>query len=519
MHYAYTLVAGILTLAALTVFLVDLFYYDKPDLPGTQEVNNVNLGFGPEKQLIIFDFDVSTIDLSDKKFCTITWSYTKNGTTTTQSSPAGIEVKGSGLDERPKLNYAFEFWEPLNASIPCTSIETCDDSKAEMFGFGEDYEDYVLRGGYKEPTLVRDALPSQMDGGILQHTLVEVLFKNNGTFYYEGVYLLYPAIQRRVLEKRLNWASKGKKEDCEDNPTQADIQGTALIGEYTNSGAGSRKKTCDWLDMIKMRYPKCDIGTCYHEHIKSYFSLLTMTNTSEVKVDLTSFAKNFLAEALMMNGDFPLSSQYFYKDPDGTLYSGPRWDFDYLSWRFADTETWDVKTNYGAKHAKFWEHLGKHTDFIKLLNDIRVNTTTINHNKAKEVIAERKAQFEAGYFDRNIARWNGYGNRVVPYTKDFNLVKTRVKDNWAIELKYIEDTFDTRAAYMKRTPITEINFHYDGLFILRNLFTLIPFLLTFAGIVITTTFGILLCTIKEEEEEEEMVPLKVDNFQLTNLHF
>ena len=169
--------------------------------------------------------------------------------------------------------------------------------------------------------------------------------------------------------------------------------------------------------------------------------------------------------------------------------------FDYLSWRLQTLKLGTSKPPR-AKHAKFWEHLGKHTDFIKLLNDIRVNTTTINHNKAKEVIAERKAQFEAGYFDRNIARWNGYGNRVVPYTKDFNLVKTRVKDNWAIELKYIEDTFDTRAAYMKRTPITEINFHYDGLFILRNRFTLIPFLLTFAGIVITTTFGILLCNNK-----------------------
>ena len=115
--------------------------------------------------------------------------------------------------------------------------------------------------------------------------------------------------------------------------------------------------------------------------------LLTMTNTSEVKVDLTSFAKNFLAEALMMNGDFPLSSQYFYKDPDGTLYSGPRWDFDYLSWRFADTETWDAKTNYGAKHAKFWEHLGKHTDFIKLLNDIRVKpppSTTTRPKKSSQ---------------------------------------------------------------------------------------------------------------------------------------
>ena len=520
MHYAYSLTAGLLTLLALTVFLVDLFYADTPDLPGTQEIKNISqLGFGEQKQLIIFDFDVSTIDMSDKKFCSMSWSFTKNGTTTTKTSQAGIEIKGSGLEERPKLNYAFEIWAPENASIPCTSIETCDDDKAEMFDFGEDYEDYVLRGGYKEPTLIRDALPSQMQGGILQHTLVEVLFHHNNKYYYEGVYILYPAIQRRVLEKRLDWDKKGKKEDCEDNPTQADIDETALIGEYTNSGWGSRKTTCEWIDMIKMRYPKCDIGTCYHEHIKSYFSLLTMTNTSKVNINLQSFADNFFAETLMLNGDFPLSSQYFYKDPTGVFYSGPRWDYDYLSWRFADTETWDIKTNYGAKHAPLWKHLGTHKDFIKLLNDNRVNTTTFNHNKVKEVIAERKAQFANGYFDRNIARWNGYGNRVVSYTKDFNLVKHRVEENWAIEIKFIEDLFDKRAAFMKRTPIAKFEFHYDQWFLFTTLFTMIPFLMLFAGLIITTTFLILFCTLQEEERirvpERELVPL----VQLKKLSF
>ena len=59
MHYAYSLTAGLLTLLALTVFLVDLFYADTPDLPGTQEIKDISqIGFGEQKQLIIFDFDL-----------------------------------------------------------------------------------------------------------------------------------------------------------------------------------------------------------------------------------------------------------------------------------------------------------------------------------------------------------------------------------------------------------------------------------------------------------------------------
>ena len=46
-------------------FWVDLTSYDKPDLPGTVKTNLTGLGFGPRKQLLIFEFDVDTIDMSD----------------------------------------------------------------------------------------------------------------------------------------------------------------------------------------------------------------------------------------------------------------------------------------------------------------------------------------------------------------------------------------------------------------------------------------------------------------------
>ena len=448
---------GLLTVGGYLWF--DLTSFDKPDLPGTVKTNVTGLGFGPRKQLIVFEFDVSTIDMSDKKFMTLTWSDIDGSHT----MPAGIEIKGSDITERPKLNYAFEIWEP-SGDVPCTSVETCDDSKAELFEFGEDYEDYVLRGGYKEPTLIRDTIPSEM-GGILQHTLVEVVFKHEGEYFYEGVYILYPAIQRRVLEKRLGWDSKGKKEDCED-ASDADIRETAFIGEYTNPGRGSRKKDCDWLDRIKMRYPKCDIGACYHDEITKYFSVITGKNESAVDVDLASFVDTFFVESLMLNGDFPISSQYFYKDPLGVFHSGPRWDYDYMSWRLADAETWDFETTYVSSAAPFWQDLGKDAGFVSMLNDVRVSRSEANLQVALDKVAERRVQYAAGYFDRNIARWGGFGSRVVPYLKDMHLRHPdgRVKGNFTAELDFMEQLFKDRAAWMKSNEIEEFTFSNDLLF-------------------------------------------------------
>ncbi len=517
MHWAYLLASTLFTFFFLTWFLIDLFYADTPNLPGTQEIADItNLGFGPDRKLLVIDFDVSTIDLSDKKFAQMEVYYTVGTNVISEFHPIGIEVKGSGVNERPKLNYAIEIWEPDNASIPCTSIETCDDSKANLFGgmFEDDFEDWVMRGGYKEPTLLRDAIPSNLKGGILEHTLVELVFRNNGKYFYEGVYILYPAIQRKVLEKRLNWAEKGKKTDCEDNPSQAEITETAIIGEYTNPGPGSRKKACVEInDMIKFRYPKCDDAVpCYVDHIKSIFNVLTMTNTSEVDIDLGSFAMNFLAESLMQNGDFPIASQYFYKHPvNQKLYAGPRWDYDYLSWRFADAEGWDVQANYGSTHMPLWEALGQNQEFIDLVNSLRVITTTGNLNMAKAIIDERRDQFQAGYFDRNIARWNGFGNRVVAYTKDFNLVKTRVKDTWQEEINLIEEKFDKRAAWMLANPVEPFEFDHDHFFIFRNLFTIFPFIMFFLGLLVWTVILILflidVCKDSEEADEEEEIRL------------
>ena len=66
--HAIILFSIIVWMVLLMVTFYDLDYYKKPNLPGTVKwVSDISdLGFGANKQLLIFEFDVSTIDMSDK---------------------------------------------------------------------------------------------------------------------------------------------------------------------------------------------------------------------------------------------------------------------------------------------------------------------------------------------------------------------------------------------------------------------------------------------------------------------
>lgn len=496
---------GLLIITTVFVY-TDMYYHFQTKDPGTVKITEPlhEYGFGESKRLLIFNFDVKEIDMTDKIFAMM--SYGENGTLVNQT--VGIEIKGSGIEKRTKLNYAFEIWKPDTDDIPCTSPETCDDDKAELFQWGEKYEDWVLRGGFFEPTLVRDAAATQMKDlkdGIMDSKLVEVLFFNNNIYTYEGVYLLFPAIQRRLIEKRLDLNNNGKKEDCEDNPTQADIDGTLLIGEYTNPSKG-RKQPCSEEGInnlkVKMRYPKCDIGPCYHDRIQQVFSVLTSQNKSIVPLNLQSFMYTFFAETLLMNGDFPVSSQYFFLNPDTQiLNSGPRWDYDFITWRFQAFDTWDFHITYDTKPADIWVKLGFHREFISLLNSYRKNITEQNMNVMMNIISERRSQFSNGYFDKNIRRWGGYNVRPVSFSKEINLILSLTKKTMAEELDFIEERLLERGQWMINNPIVDFEFYYGNSHIINtilfysdySLFLWLIFLLIPIFIIFLLKYGIAKC--------------------------
>ena len=456
------------TIIVIIIYLVQIYSHDT--LPGQSGSVETKLplqsyGFGETKRLLTFDLteigSVENIDLSDKKFATLTVSDSSGNKTYT----IGIEVKGSGINERRKLNLAFEFWEPAEDDIPCTSIETCDDDKEELFDFGEKYEDWVLRGGYNEQTLTRDAAAPSLVGGILQSRLVEVIFKFGNKYTYEGVYLLIPAIQRRVLEKRLDWDSGGKKEDCDDE--DYNINTVSLIIEHTiKSRVYNRKLPCELFKQysVKMRYPKCEfydeegVASCRDEYINRtnfYASVLTWKNTSEVPLDLHSFVNTYYAEMLMREDDFPFTSQYFYVNPDNDkVYSGPRWDYDRIYWRVAATSGWELlNLGYyvGRQPMEIWQELGKNNAFIKLVKE---QNATILQNKQifLNLIDTRLQQFNNNYFDREIERWGLYGKKRPAYLDIIELnshMTSRQKNSFVEELAAMRKQVKQRSDWMQ----------------------------------------------------------------------
>ena len=69
-------------------------------------------GFGERKQLIMLDItdigSVQNIDGSDKAYARMSWSDIDNPI---EWKHIGLELKGSDLSERDKLNYDVELWE------------------------------------------------------------------------------------------------------------------------------------------------------------------------------------------------------------------------------------------------------------------------------------------------------------------------------------------------------------------------------------------------------------------------
>ena len=416
-------------------------------------------GFGPSKQLVMLDItnigSVANIDESDKAHARMSWSDIDNPI---EWKDIGLEIKGSGLTERKKLNYDIELWEDKDENTTCLSPDTCDDRKEKIFQFSEKYEDFILRGSAEDPTFVREVFPFEAEGGILEHTLVEVLIKNGDTYYYEGVYIMLTKIGRRVLEKRLHWEDdlgfEGKAENCDDD--DYDIDHTALIAEFTNDiGTRLSKHPCPlFVDYsIKMRYPKCEDyddpawASCRQEYVdrtNHFVSAIVDKNTTEVSIDLDSFVKKYYFEKLWNKHDW--ASEYVYVTPNSTLSNGPRWDYDDVAyWNALNKYTFDLTYNFAAPPA-IWSRLGKSDEFIRRVKEQK---SIIDTNKQifDDLIVERRSQKD--YFDRNNQRWDVFNKRYRPFDPSFVYFGPAIKSTFEKQLDDFQDKIDKRNRWLK----------------------------------------------------------------------
>lgn len=454
----------LLFVVVTSIYGANILSFSPPDKSGSVKATLPisDYGFGKDKRLLIFNLtEIRSADYihpSDKQFATLKWGDANGMKETT----IGVELKG---DKRPKLNLAFEFWEPKDDDVPCTSVDTCDDDKEEMYDFGEKYEDYVLNGDYREPTFVRDSLATYLTGGIgqtlkdglEQNCLVEVLFAFGDEYTYEGVYLLSPAIQRRLLEKTQDWDTKGKAEDCDEYDENL-VEKVGFILEYTiDKTEDGKSKECSVFKgkHVKLRYPKCshfaEVPQCRQQYIdltNKYIDKLHGHDTATL--DMNSFINSYLAEMLLRDSDFPHSSQYFYVNPDtDILYSGPRWDYDRAMWKFRNSG-WNLNREFYEDTLPLWKHLGSDSDFIR---EIKKSGPSIqmNMNISLDKIRERRTQVDSNYFAREIARWDLFGGPKDYMDNVFAIVygsDIYTKKTFAKELDAMEAYFTSRSQWM-----------------------------------------------------------------------
>ena len=231
---------------------------------------------------------------------------------------SGIEYKGKTSRRYKKRSFKIEFWDADNDGV--------DRSFLGMPA----HEDWVFRGPYSDPSLIRDKLgldiwrrmsSNRGDWGI-DSKFVEVVMNDS----YDGLYVLTEAIKRGDNRLVIN---KNKK----DTPIG---DGGYLIER--NGPGNSDNCVGEW----EFKYPKCSkITNEQKSHIENRIKeidnlakdatrgLVDIDALSD-KINVASFVDMFLLDELSKDMDMYQASRFFYiKGGDSQeFFAGPAWDFD-----------------------------------------------------------------------------------------------------------------------------------------------------------------------------------------------
>ena len=230
--------------------------------------------------------------------------------------------------------------------------------------------DFVLRAGYIDKTLIRDALAYYMYRSMGRWAprtrYVELVL--NGS--YEGVYILEEKI--KPDKNRLDIAKMDS----------LDISGEALTGGYiwcTNRRWGDEEHNDLLFDTAEtdgnprfLKYPKPNDAMpeqlAYISHLEQEFCDIMAGPNYNVPfvgydkyIDITSFIDEIIIQEITSNSDAYGYSGFFHKDRGEKICAGPEWDFDQALCNSsyndgARTDEWIISKPNGAR-PPFWDRL------------------------------------------------------------------------------------------------------------------------------------------------------------------
>ncbi|MBN1998068.1 CotH kinase family protein [candidate division KSB1 bacterium] len=233
----------------------------------------------------------------------------------------GIEYRGNASMSFPKKPYTFE-----------TRNEDGSNNNVSLLGLPRE-NDFILRAGFIDKTLMRDALAYFMSRGIgrwAPRTRHVELYLNGS---YQGVYILVEKI--KPDKNRLNIVRMDS----------SDIEGEALTGGYVWVVQQSDHDDVVFLNDRRegnarvLKYPSADeVQPEQIEYIRQYEESFRSLMKSSIYndpvrgypayIDVSTFIDEILVQEATANSDAYGWSSFFYKDRNGKMSAGPVWDFD-----------------------------------------------------------------------------------------------------------------------------------------------------------------------------------------------
>lgn len=281
---------------------------------------------------------------------------------------------------------------------------------ADLLGMGAEHE-WILNGSMFDKSMLRNYLAYSIASEFIPYTpdnrYCEVIIRNNGSYSYQGVYLLGETVKQgadrvNIAEfspSRLFNSYLVRRDRLDDNAVTLDTYGrqNGFSAEYLALLYPNRYSVTDQM----VYYVGQDISAI--ERIL-YSDDPKIFSTYPDVIDVDSFADYFLLNEFFASYDTGNFSTYFYKDIGKKLSMGPVWDYDGTMDNYRSEA---LDTDSLALQTKPWfDRLCKDTAFLKRLErryaQLRHSSLSEKHITGR---IDEIALYLGGAQQREWARW------------------------------------------------------------------------------------------------------------------
>lgn len=237
------------------------------------------------------------------------------------SSRIKIRLRGNSSLNYDKKQYLFKTVNSKGEEVDRNVLGMEDDSE------------WVLNISEIDKSLLRNYTCLNVAGEIMPFTpdvrFCEVLFSEEGTRTYQGVYLLMENVKQG--KNRVNLGSYDPRDRVVSYLLRRDRYDPAAI---TLDTVGAAKEV---PGKIEIKYPGDDISKEHiqniEDEINTFETALYADNPQDffkyrAYIDQQSFIDYFLINEFFGNYDAGYNSTYIYKQKGGSISMGPVWDFD-----------------------------------------------------------------------------------------------------------------------------------------------------------------------------------------------